>query len=490
MKVHPRSRRMFLAGSGVCLTIPFLESLMRRSARGQDEPRPVRYVQVVNLYGATTRHFYGSLATAETNRIEANVKIKPLREVQGDISLMVGKAFDSYRGKLNLIHGMDVPAANPNHNRCFPTCASGYAKGLDGDLYPPASGQSSVDVLMAQSPTVYPTPIGLGTRLLTLNPFSDGGSDSHSFSWQDNGQGTLEMVRPLKATLGLEDLLAPGFADQEPTFSSETADTKVLEAVYADYQRIAQHPHLGASDRTRLEAYMALLHDSARPGVDSAGCTAPGLEEESNGSATASNQIRLLAAAMACGLNRVASLTLLCSAGYDVRHPEHHEKVCFTDDVGLVDDFARFGRIVAELVATFDGLPDGQGTLLDNSIVYWSSQYGNTVPADIHRRDNLPVLVAGGAGGQLTTGYYADFRKDGHLSDDVGRGIPLNNLLVTFMNCMGMGSTEYETGGKPGYGEYSETFFASSERADTPWWSSTEGKRSPLPFLYSGPKRS
>ena len=92
MKVHQGSRRMFLAGSGVCLTIPFLESLTRRSARGQDEPRLVRYVQVVNLYGSTTRHFYGNLATAEMQQIQANVKVKPLRDVQGDISLMVGSA--------------------------------------------------------------------------------------------------------------------------------------------------------------------------------------------------------------------------------------------------------------------------------------------------------------------------------------------------------------------------------------------------------------
>ena len=83
-----------------------------------------------------------------------------------------------------------------------------------------------------------------------------------------------------------------------------------------------------------------------------------------------------------------------------------------------------------------------------------SMQYGCTTGDDVHRRIDMPAVVAGGAGGRLAQGRFYDFRAN-------NTGLVLNNLMVTFFNAMGPSSS----------------------------WTSATGKRSPLPGFYIGPTR-
>jgi hypothetical protein len=127
-----------------------------------------------------------------------------------------------------------------------------------------------------------------------------------------------------------------------------------------------------------------------------------------------------------------------------------------------------------------DGIADQGGTLLDNSIVYWCSQYGCTSNFDAHSRRNMPVVVGGRGGGALSTGHYLDYTAN-------GVGMPLNNLHVAFMNAMGLSSTDYERPGSAGYGLYTGNVM--SGRSDAGTWTATAGRRTALPVLYTGPAR-
>jgi hypothetical protein len=483
MKFDPIGRRLFLGGAGALLALPLLPSLLPRGVRAQTAG-PIRYIQVLNPYGASTSQFYGSLTMAET--VAPGVGGRPLSDVSGDISALIGPDLSALRHKLSLIHGMDVIIETANHHLSFPTCASGYASGLDGDEHPPVSGQASVDVLMAGSSHVYGPETPAARRLLTLNPVdTDNYTRTRSFSWQETATGEVEMIRPTKTTLGLMDLLATGFGEAAEVDANETL---LLDAVYEDYRKVRDGSRISADDRARLEAYMALIQDVAR---GRGTCTMPTFDEETDIDVVVSNQIKLLAAALTCDLTRVVSVTFGMSEGYDVRHTEHHDLIATRseDSVGLYRDLVTTGRRVGELVRLLDSTMEGDGTLLDNSIVYWSMQYGNARPGDSHRATNMPVMVAGSAGGQLETGYYLDYRKDGHLGDHDARGIPLNNLLVTFMNCMGLSSEDYEPEGRAGYGHYNDAFFGNTNRPDTDYWSSSDGRRAPLPFFYRGTER-
>lgn len=481
MKISVHGRRFFLTGTGAALAIPFLSSLAPRGARAGGLST-VRYIQIFNTYGVTTQQFYGDLTAAEQE--QPYVGVRPLADVAGSISPMVGPAFDSLRSKISLLHGLDVQIENPNHHMCFPTCASGYAAGVDNDEAPPLSGQPSVDVMMANSSKVYDASVPQARRVMVLNPVeTDGYSSTRSFSWQVSATGAIEMIRPTKTTIGLQDILSSGFGGAEDPDAE-----RLLDAVHADYQRVRDGGRISSDDKQRLEAYMALVHEIA---AGAGTCDAPPLDDEANIETTVSNQFKLLAAAMACDITRVASITLGLREGGNPRHGEHHD-LMHTDGAsgtGLYQDIVEVGERVAELMTVMDALPDLAGTLLDSSIVYWSMQYGNARPGDSHRPWNMPVLVGGGASGQLRTGVYVDYRKDGHLTDHNPRGIPINNLLVTFMNCMGLSSVDYEANGKIGYGYYKDAFFDNPDRPDPEFWSSTEGRRSALPSYYLGPER-
>lgn len=470
MRFVPSSRRMFLVGAGTSLALPLLPSLLPRGARAQIGTTPVRYLQVFNPYGPVPEMFYGNPGTDQ--QPEPGVGTRALADIGGDISPIFSAAFDPFRSRMSLLRGLDVLIENPNHNYLFPSCASGYASGVDNDEAPPLSGQDSVDSIIAAN--IYGDDTPEVRRVVYMNPVdTDDYSGNRSFSWRGGGS---DMVRPAKQTQGILDPFAAGFA-MGGGEEIDPRDHDLVEAVYSDYKRVRDGTRISAADKQRLDAYMNLVHEII-DGDITAICEDPGQADESSIDAVIDNQFRIIAAAMACGLTRVASIVLGMSQGYGTRHEEHHA-LYQLDGSGLENDFKAIGGRVAGLLGILDGIAEDDGSMLDNSIVYWSMQYGCMTPSDQHSRTSMPVMVAGGAGGRLALGHYIDYRGGG--SD---RGILLNNLLVTFMNCMGLSSSVYETGGGAGYGYYNGDF---DGRPNADFWRSDEGRRSPLPVIYQGP---
>jgi hypothetical protein len=76
------------------------------------------------------------------------------------------------------------------------------------------------------------------------------------------------------------------------------------------------------------------------------------------------------------------------------------------------------------MLKMMDGVKEGAGTLLDNSLVLATSESNF---AKIHSVDNLPILVAGSAGGRWKQGQ--------HIS---GNGDPSSRVGLTIQQVMGM----------------------------------------------------
>lgn len=486
------SRRMFLRGAGATIALPLLESLMPRRAWAQARPK-VRYIQLFSPFGPSERVFWGQ-RNATLTAHAPNVRYQRLSAISGAISPMFGTEFQSFKNKMSLVRGLDVLARNVNHNFCMTTCASSYREGMDGDHLPPFSGQPSIDALLSASGKVYGSDVPTSRRLVMLNPLTtDQYTRTRSATFLPTSTGDVAMAVPLKQTSAFLESFSSAFGGSATAGVNES---RLMSSVWDDYKRVRDSSRISGADRQRLETYMALITDIS---TGSAACAMPDQDPETQEEIKLDNQFRLLAAAMSCGLTRVASILLGITGPYLDMHQQHH--FFLSIEAGnrastLRDGFARNGQRIARLLGILDAVDDGDGTLLDNSIVYYSQQYGTQIPrlttASQHLAADMPVMIAGGGGGALNQGRYLDLRaptvNDANGAAQQRLGVPLNNLLVTIMNAMGLSSSDYELAGRAGYGDYPSTV-TPNRRADGDFWLGTEGKRSPLPLLYSGPAR-
>ena len=81
-------------------------------------------------------------------------------------------------------------------------------------------------------------------------------------------------------------------------------------------------------------------------------------------------------------------------------------------------------QLLAEFAAKLHETPDGDGSLLDNSLVLYGSGMGD---GNLHRHADLPCLMLGKLGGKLTTGQHVAYPED----------TPMTNLLLTILAHVG-----------------------------------------------------
>jgi hypothetical protein len=82
-------------------------------------------------------------------------------------------------------------------------------------------------------------------------------------------------------------------------------------------------------------------------------------------------------------------------------------------------------KLFADYLQKLRSTPDGDGSLLDNVMLLYGAGISDS---NVHKHDNLPILLAGGGSGSLTGGRHVRYRKDPPVAD----------LLVTMMDKLGV----------------------------------------------------
>ena len=90
-----------------------------------------------------------------------------------------------------------------------------------------------------------------------------------------------------------------------------------------------------------------------------------------------------------------------------------------------VEDLIGGDILIYTLTLWLKGAKDGEGTLLDNSMVVYGSSISD---GNKHEHLNLPTILAGGGGGKIHGGRHVRFKK----------GTPMTNLLVTLLDKLGV----------------------------------------------------
>lgn len=242
-----------------------------------------------------------------------------------------------------------------------------------------------------------------------------------------------------------------GVAAAEDTLASwqqrQSQQQSILDFALDDAHRIAGS--LGAADRSRLDEYLTNVRaveltiarqhapttpTSMRPGEDLA------IPERLQ------VMFDLTVLALQADLTRV--VTLMHGFGlYEYGYPNlgsgvnllgHHNVSHYFSDAprqaaqAMIGDWeiAQFASFVAKLKA----VDDGGSSLLDNSLVMFASEL---LDGNYHRSNNLPVLLAGRAGGRVRTGFHRHYANDA----------PIANLYSTMLSAVGVSVPRFGTTG-------------------------------------------
>jgi hypothetical protein len=278
-------------------------------------------------------------------------------------------------------------------------------------------------------------------------------------------RGANEPVTPLVDPAAVWDYLFEG-ADLDPLEAARirAGRQSVIDLVGGELDALSKT--MGADERRKFEAHLEGLRAIERRVAHPLGaeCTVP-LRPESRVmkyyetvevlEPMLDSMYDLVTSALTCDLTRVVALQGATEAG-GVRLPQHNGEITHaishrTDPEGLAmqtEVSTWWMDSLARLLDRLDAIPEGDGTLLDNTLVVAGCCIGDSWP---HSPRNCPVVLAGGCGGAVTTGRYLRFGNYDVLdpSSAPHGGRTNNDLLVSI--CHAMGLTDVETFGNPSY---------------------------------------
>lgn len=199
---------------------------------------------------------------------------------------------------------------------------------------------------------------------------------------------------------------------------------------------------LGPSDRSKLSEYLDSVRDleqrigRAENRDDQAEIDLPDrpIDIPENFEEYAKLMFDLMALAYQSDVTRVSTLMMARETSPrtfpQIGVPDQHHTVSHhRNDPDYMARKAKIDMYHVSLLAHFLGklrdTPDGDGTLLDHSMIVYGGGIGN---GNLHEHTNLPCLVAGGGRGRLQSGRHLAYAED----------TPMANLLLSVLDKAGV----------------------------------------------------
>ena len=427
--------RGMLNGLGVGVALPFLDCFLNENgtALASGLPLPARFGTWYWGCGHTPGHAVAE-RTASGQGIEFLDECAPLKP---------------YAKHINYFGGFNSPLdglTNYVHHSGWVSARTGTAPPNTGDIPAP-----TFDLLIADA-------IGDGTRFRTLD-INSMGNPKVSYSARNTySRGAAE-----GSALGLYTrVFGAGFADPNSADFTPDPDVmvrkSVLSAVMEDSKKLQNR--VGKADQARLDAYftsirqlenqLALQMEKPAPNracvrpKDAAGKYDQPLASIAVVDEVAANHkilTEILVMAVACNQTKVFNMvfndafsSIRRQGDSNTHHTLTHEEE--TDPkLGYQPGAFWFNCQVmkgcADFVAAFAKFPEGDKSLLDNTLIFAGSE---TSYARLHGINNLPMMTFGAGGGRVKTGMHI-----------VGNGDPVTRVGYTVMRAMGLSMPKWGT---------------------------------------------
>ena len=204
-----------------------------------------------------------------------------------------------------------------------------------------------------------------------------------------------------------------------------------------DALKIEAHMDSLTEIQKRLDKTMAYPEACEPPLIDM-GLAA---QENDNFPAVSTAQLDLLAMALTCDMTRLATFMWATATSgkrftwldIDQSHHDlsHDGDTNTASQTKLTKINTWYAQQVAYLMEKLDSVEEGDGTVLDNTLIVWGNELGK---GNVHSHHPIPFVLAGGAAKHFQMGRSLDFDDTHH-----------NRLLVSL--CRYMGLDEIETFG-------------------------------------------
>ena len=441
-------RRTFLQGAGVTLALPLIEAMIPAGtllAQTAARPKP-RFVGIFFPHGMAPGHWEpaqeGVLPVKLPYILESLEKVKDQTTV---LSGLWSKSAEPPEGTTGSDHW--VAAAFLTGNKPRKTAAA------DATVFSP-----TIDQIIAQR-------IGADTLLPSLQlALEDPNSSSsncgegyscsytNSISWVGLPTPEGEELRtgPLPMELNpqvvFERLFGSG-ATPEVRAARQRQTRSILDSLTSELARLKAD--LGGGDRRTINQYTDEIREierriqlAANASLDMPEMALPvGIPEQFDEHVKL--HFDMLALAFKADITRVATVlgardltgraytfprSLLFPDGGTSGsfHGESHHQ----DDPAKMRNYADINRYHVSTMAYFAeklrSIPDGDGTLLDHSLIMYGTNMGNS---NQHHHYDVPHLLVGGAGGQL--------RGNRHLAYE-RKSVTTGNLLLSVLDMYGI----------------------------------------------------
>jgi hypothetical protein len=395
------SRRHFIRGAGSVIALPLLDAMIPAGASAQDLAKPrSRLACIYIAHGAVMKYWTPSTDGTGWEFPQTLKSLEPFRDQLNVISDL----------RLHAAYGQDA-SAGANHTRSSQTWLTGVEPGT-------GPSPTSFDQYVAQQ-------IGQDTPIPSLELSLD---DSSSISYR-----TPETPLPMEQNpqIVFERLFGDGSTAEERASRMDLKQS-LLDAVVDDVAKLQRT--LPAVDRPRIERYLEDVREIERrlqlaseSAVGDLDVPAKPVGIPQSFVAHSKLMFDLLALAWQAEITRISTLMVAREVNSRVygesgvndpfHNLSHHSEVpANIERLSKLNAFhtaSTIGYFLQKLKDT----PDGDGTLLDHSMVLYGSGMSNS---NQHDHDPLPLLLAGGASGKLQGGR--------HIR--AGAGTPMSNLLT------------------------------------------------------------
>jgi len=418
------SRRTMLRGAGTMLALPFLEAMMP-NARAADLASRPKLLQV--FYSPNGMMMDGFRPTTQGKGFALPPTLEPLAPHRAQISVFSGLGHPQAAAMGDIAAG---------HGRSCPAFLTGtHVKQTEG-----------TDIRCAVSiDQVYAQHLGDATMLssleLGIDPASLLGSCDIGYSCAyTNGISWMNPNVPLPVTANPRDVFERLFGDgdaldAQSRLAQARRQTSILDFVRDDTQRLSGR--LGMEDRRKLDEYLEATRDIEkriqRAAASGATSQATDMERPAGIPDSFDEHVRMMidlqVLAMQADITRVSSFMIgreLSNRTYpEIGVPDsHHMLSHHGNNPEKMAKLAKINRHHMEYFAYYlnrmKAVKDGDGTLLDRTMVIRGSAFGDS---NQHDHMDLPVIVAGGL-------------VPGDRSIAVPKGTTMSNLLLAALNVL------------------------------------------------------